>query len=138
VAQIGTTRRATLAQLAITLGAYVQRWDSPDMVEARINAARLAPDELRDAVAAAYSRGAADEVLTYLRVPNYFEELGIAVRQGALPQSAITPVLGLVTTSTWDHWRSTVGALRELFDDSSVYANFERLAQEAAAHRSRR
>jgi hypothetical protein len=138
LSQLSTTRRAALAQLAITLGAYIQRWDSPDMRDARAKTARLRPDDLRDTVVGAYTRGAADEALTYLRVPNYFEELGSAVRQGALPQSALPAALWLATTSAWNQWQSTVAALQERFDDTSVYANFERLAQEAVTHRSSR
>jgi hypothetical protein len=133
--QLRQARLATLAQLSLTLSAHVQRWDDPQMVEARAKTNRLTANELRDAIVDAYSGGAADDALTYLGVPNYFEDIGLATQQGALPRSAVTAALGSLTTAEWDHWRPAVLALRDLLGEPSVYSEFERLALETSAHR---
>jgi hypothetical protein len=134
--QLRLTRRAALAQLAITITGYVQRWDEPDLVEARTTTGRMTSEELRDAVVDAYSRGATGNVRSYLRVPNYFEDLGRAAHQGIFPQGALTAALGAVTAAAWEHWRATVAALRKLLGDPSIYSEFEWLAKESSAHRA--
>jgi hypothetical protein len=127
-AQLRLARQAALTQAFATLATYVQSWDEPGMVTTRTKVDALNEAELRDAVETAFSSMNTDEIVTLLRVPNYFEFLALATNQGAIPLATVATSLAGTIIAAWQKWSSSVAWIRESFGDPGVYLEFELLA----------
>lgn len=84
--------------------------------------------ELREKIAAE-GRDPTDDLFILERIPNFFEDLGVLERVGAVSFHVIAESFGLTVTETWDKCALAVQHLRVKYQDRRVYENFERLAE---------
>ena len=72
----------------------------------------LTPEALRDAFMASYDNKESGDYLCLQVVPNYFEDLAILLKQGAIDGAFAEPSLGAVLRDAWRWWEAAAEAWR--------------------------
>jgi hypothetical protein len=112
------------AQLTTELS---RRWDEDELLRAREAEAAYDSVSLKAAMDEFYSENDSRYYLL-LRVPNYFEDVGVMVTQGTIPLKVVEESLGSLITHHWQFWRLWIEDLRKTEGDPTNFRNFERLA----------
>jgi hypothetical protein len=140
VTQLRETRRDRHIQVISDFGL---RWDSPPLNEAREQLRRFDNIDLCEKVAArrrkpvsqnplrfrAWQRERnAAEVLLLLRVPNYFEDLGLMVDCGALDIELVGKAIGELALAEWGRWELAITLIRA--EAPLAYSKFGKLVEQ--------
>lgn len=119
-------RQAVQGRLASAMADLSRRWDEPLMAESSRLAAALDPDQLQGRIEYLW-RNSDPEVDAFMRVPNFFEDLGVMIATGAMPFDPIRRSLGGTVIYEWEHWEPTIMWLRGDEEYDLVYENWEEL-----------
>lgn len=129
--QVKEARRARHAHLLLDLS---RRWDDQQLVDSRqISVDYETPEDLREAVKGFRERRH-DNYFVLLRIPNFFEHLGLLYHQETVSLEILDNWLGSTIIREWDRWELTVTYLREVSAKTN-YHMWEALARQARQHR---
>jgi hypothetical protein len=140
--QLGATRRqvdeSRRDRQAGVIAEWGRRWDDDRMSQARSRALRYDNVELAELVARRNQRGWSvtpslartvrrRELQVLLRVPNYFEDLGLMVEYGGLEVDLVAKMIGALALHEWRRWELAVAEMQKA--SPSSYSRFQRLAE---------
>lgn len=105
-------REARTGRLALAAADLAQKWSSPALEESRELVGSFATtSDLADAFEVA-SRDNTHAYYVLVREPNFFEDLGVAVKLKALDIDLIRYALGSVVVTRWEQWREAITRMR--------------------------
>jgi len=122
--QLGSMETARKAQLLTDLS---RRWDEELLVESRQAASDYAGGE---ELASALERHDQENTRDYYvlgRLPNFFEDLGILVSEGAISPQMVAKSLGSSAKSYWRLYQPYASAVRGR--QQTIYQWFEKLVE---------
>jgi hypothetical protein len=123
--QLGELRRTRQTQILADLG---RRWDDPLLEEGRLRASRFSSEgELRDAILTSQQKKT-DLVYVAMRVPNFFEDVGVLTETGAIDLALVDATYGSVCWKWWESFKPTIDAMRKQAADADLYRRFDDLA----------
>lgn len=124
--EVHCIERTREAQLLADLS---RRWNGEQLTEAR-KAARNYKNsaELKEAVQKARENN--DKEYYYLvRLPDFFEALGVLVKSGCLSKRLTKDLFGTVLKYYYELYGPTIQYLREIHDDENIYTWFDDLVK---------
>ncbi|HEX8100108.1 MAG TPA: hypothetical protein VF660_07900 [Actinomycetota bacterium] len=123
--QLSETRATRLTELMTDLS---RRWDEPSMLHARqVEGSFRTADRLRAKFPRLYEKNHS-KAYEALRIPDFFEDVAIFVKEGHLPPETVRLSLGTPMVRHWDYWKKTVDYFRS--SQPTAYANWEEVATE--------
>jgi hypothetical protein len=125
VYQLFDNRRSRNTEIVRRLG---EHWHSPEIIEGRrLIRKHRTDEELILAFRRARSKAAAkgDEYYTYLRLLDFFEEIGLSHSRRGQGFGRVNKILGGIIISSWGEWRPVI---EDVWPSSRSYANFRKIA----------
>jgi hypothetical protein len=123
--QLRELRRTRQTQVLADLG---RRWDDPLLEEGRLRASNFSSEaELRDAIVESQEEKN-DLVYVAMRVPNFFEDVGVLAEAGAIDLGLVDATYGSVCWKWWESFEPTIQTMREQANDRDLYRRFDDLA----------
>jgi len=120
-AQLDETIRARRIQLILELA---KRWNEPLLVASRTEAAAFStPSALREAMVR-FRQDRLSSFYDLALIPDFFEDLGLVVREDPQTLSIVKDLFVGVVTQTWDRWAPTIAWLAQINDQPTLYKNF--------------
>jgi hypothetical protein len=108
-------------------------WASAPMLEARLKLSAIAKsDQLLDELMPSRIEPT-QEAFVLLRVPNFFETLGLLVSAGAVDFDLVKRIYGSDITRQWRLWEPVVSFLAKDQKQESMYREFGALAKRLLA-----
>lgn len=113
-----------------------RRWDDTKLELARIVSHAYRSVDFAERVREWLRLAGADsklerEILTALRVPNFFEDLGLLVSAGSVDADLVYRQFGSPIRVEWGFWRPSIEIIEA--QDPGAYREFRKLAEGAAA-----
>lgn len=112
-----------------------RRWNSPEMVAARKRIASLDRESLRFSVQRA-AEASNDRFYVYAVYLDFFEELGLICRHGAVRIRVVERALGTTVRGAWRKWKPIIRSVWE--DQPQASENFGWLADKLEGRARRR
>lgn len=106
-----------------------KRWDEEPLVQSRRAAARFDDGVRLRLHVEIQEREQSDELFVLQRIPNFFEDLAVLEREGAISFAMIQASFGRLVVDAWKTWAQSVEFWREEEGDDTVYEHFEALAR---------
>ena len=112
---------------ALLMADLARRWDEELLLDSRFRAAGMSPDDLLNAIEGHYN--AADRAYYELiRVPNFFEDLGLMAREGTISEGVVRKLFAGPVLGKWELWKPTIDYLREVSGRRLMYEHFQWLS----------
>ena len=121
------------------LTARSQKWEEPPLVEARLAVATIG-DALQlwnklDAI----EPGKSQDWYLYIRIPHFFEDLGVAcLHTKALNKKMVYELFAPSIALYWDYYRTFIEEFRKKQDDRRLFEWWEKLATEISQIKQKR
>jgi hypothetical protein len=120
------------------LSDYGRRWDEQSLVEARKKQTETPNDELIRLVEEWFEPGVPkprdSPVPLLLRIPNFFEDMAIAVEAGNVDPKFVVRQFGFIIEDMWKYWSTAIHEMRK--HTPRAYIEFEALASDVARYRA--
>ena len=123
--EINCIDRTREAELLVDLS---RRWNEEQLTESRKAARKYKSDaELRDAIQRLRENND-KEYYDLVRLPDFFEALGVLVNSSCLSKQLTKDLFGTVTKYYYKLYGPTIEYLREVHNDKNIYIWFDDLA----------
>ena len=99
--QLQSARNARMAQIVLSI---TQQWDSKDMVESR-NKVHALGDGLASKIKEEINKKDSEELLTLVKVANFFDNLGLLVMEGCIPCPVAYRLFGRAEEHFYTYYR---------------------------------
>ena len=124
IADKSESQARLLADEARLMADLAKRWDEPLLFDSRIEAAGKSPEDLLTTVENSYN--AADKTFyTLIRVPNFFEDIGLMTREGTISESVVRKLFEGPVIGTWNLWKPAIDYLRTATGRERMYEHFQ-------------